>query len=463
MLADYLELTKPRLTALAVLTTWVGMAVGAREGMAWPHVGWTLLGAWLVGGGGHALNEWLERDRDALMERTKRRPLPAGRLRPVEALIFGALLSASGVLMLWRWAHPLAGWLGWVTVVSYVAIYTPLKRMTSLCTLVGAVPGAMPPLIGWAAARGELSLEAWVLFAILFVWQLPHFLALAWVYRADYARANFRMLSTHDPDGSATSRQMVLYGLALLPISLLPTLLGMAGSLYFVGAVIVGVWFVVMTLAMARARGAHPAGRVFAASLGYLPTVLLLMVLAPAVQGALPSYGSAPAFTLTNQDRRPVSETSLHGQVWVADFIFTRCAGQCPRMNAQMVQLAQQMPALRLVSFTVDPAWDTPEVLAAYANGYPGASSPSFAEGFGAASRWQFVTGEPETMRRLCLDGFKLSVAEDAGNPQEPLTHSTRLVLVDQVGTIRGFYDANDAEAVRRLQRDARILLRRSS
>ncbi|MBI3087325.1 MAG: protoheme IX farnesyltransferase [Candidatus Omnitrophica bacterium] len=275
----YLELTKPRLTALALIAAGVGFFMGARHPLdGWPFIS-TLLGAALVGGGGNALNQWMERDADALMRRTQRRPLPTNRLQPAEARRFGILLSVLGVVVLSMTTHALSAALAALTLASYLGAYTPLKRRTPLCTLVGAVPGASPPLIGWAAARGSLSLDAWVLFAILFLWQLPHFLAIAWVHRDDYARAGFRMLPVLDPDGASTARQMVLYGAALLPISLLPTVLGTAGAVYFVGAGAVGLWFVAMTVAAARARSETVSQRLFLASVSYLPVVLGLMVL----------------------------------------------------------------------------------------------------------------------------------------------------------------------------------------
>ena len=274
----YLELTKPRLTLLALLAGLVGFLVGSARPIDQALLWWTLLGCALVGGGGNALNQWLERGPDALMRRTRSRPLPTGRLQPIEALAFGLLLSILGIAcMAWR-AGLIAAALGLTTVVSYVAIYTPLKRVTPLCTLIGAVPGALPPVIGWAAARGHVSLEAWVLFSILFLWQLPHFLAIAWVHREDYAAAGFRMLPVVEPDGWSTSRQMVLYVLALLPISLLPTYLGVAGRIYFLGAMAAGLWFAAMTVAAARARSMALARQLFLASIGYLPVVLCLLV-----------------------------------------------------------------------------------------------------------------------------------------------------------------------------------------
>ena len=274
----YLELTKPRLTGLAVLSTGAGYALGSMGACDWPRLGLTLLGAALVGGGGNALNEWLEREQDALMMRTRRRPLPSGRVAPRPALWFGIVTSLVGVFVLSR-VNPLAAGLGLLTLISYVGIYTPLKRITPLCTLVGAVPGAMPPLIGWAASVGSLSVEAWILCAVLFLWQLPHFLAIAWMYRDDYAAAGFRMLPVIDAEGSRTGRQMVLYALALLPASLLPTLVGLSGPVYFCAALAVGAWFVALALLAAWSKSLASARRLFLGSIGYLPLMLLLMVL----------------------------------------------------------------------------------------------------------------------------------------------------------------------------------------
>ena len=277
---DYLALTKPRLTALALLATFVGFLMGSLR--PWSHL-WvlipTLLGAALVGAGANALNQWAERDTDALMRRTRCRPLPAGRLSPAHALRLAVVMAGLGLVVLFGLVNSLAGWLGAATLISYNGLYTPLKRKTSLCTLVGAIPGALPPLIGWAAARGTLGLEAWVLYAIMFLWQLPHFLALAWLYRDDYARAGFPMLSVVDPEGFTTGRQIVLYGLALLPTSLLPTLLGLTGSWYFIGAGVIGFWFVATAVAAACARSSALANRLFVASVGYLPVLLCLMVI----------------------------------------------------------------------------------------------------------------------------------------------------------------------------------------
>jgi len=278
-LADYAALAKPRLTALALFATGVGFLVGA-GGWFDPWTLWhTLFGSALVGAGGNALNQWMERDADARMTRTKSRPLPAGRLSPAEALGFGLVSSALGVMILEVLVNRVASLLALLTLITYVGIYTSLKRVTSLCTLVGAVAGAIPPVIGWAGARGTVTLEAWVIFGIVFLWQLPHFLAIAWVHQADYAKAGFRMLSVVDPHGSSTARQIVLYGLALLPTSLLPTIVGVTGPLYFVGAMVAGVWFIGMAVVAAKERSCAVAKRLFLASVGYLPSVLGLLVI----------------------------------------------------------------------------------------------------------------------------------------------------------------------------------------
>jgi len=279
LLGAFVELTKPRLTLLALVSTAAGFVLASASPPDGLRLLITLLGAALVGGGANALNQYLEREPDALMARTKSRPLPSGRLNPQSALWCGLVLSVIGVAALAGLVNLLAAALSAGVLATYVGLYTPLKRTTSLCTLVGAVPGALPPLIGWAASRGELGLGAWVLFAILFLWQLPHFLAIAWMHRDEYARAGFQMLSVTDPGGASASRQMVLYGAALLPISLLPTVLGLAGPIYFVGALGAGVWFVGTAAVAARWRSRPMVSKVFLGSVGYLSLILLLMVL----------------------------------------------------------------------------------------------------------------------------------------------------------------------------------------
>jgi protoheme IX farnesyltransferase len=225
------------------------------------------------------LNQVVERDTDALMRRTADRPIPAGRVDPDAALGLGVVLAVAGMGWLALAANPLAALLGAATLAGYLFVYTPLKRVSSLATLVGAVPGAMPPLIGWAAARGSLGAGAWALFGILFLWQLPHFLAIAWMYRADYQRGGMPMLPVIDPGGSRTGRQSVLYAAALVPVSLAPTALGLTGAVYFAGALALGLAFFGVALAFQRALSNQAARRLLLVSVLYLPAVLAVMLL----------------------------------------------------------------------------------------------------------------------------------------------------------------------------------------
>jgi protoheme IX farnesyltransferase len=275
--ADFLELTKPRITSLVVVTAAVGYALGAPVFQASVFLA-VLCGTALVAGAASALNQYVEREADGRMLRTRGRPLPGGRLAPAEALAFGLAVSAAGLAVLAAGTNLLTFALGLAALLSYVLAYTPLKRVTSLCTVVGAVPGAIPPLMGWAAARGSLDRTAWALFAILFLWQLPHFLALAWIYREDYARGGFPMLAVSDADGSSTGRQALLYGAALLPVSLAAGLFAQAGSVFLWGGLAAGLAFLACAALFARRREVAWARRLFLASVLYLPTVLALMV-----------------------------------------------------------------------------------------------------------------------------------------------------------------------------------------
>jgi protoheme IX farnesyltransferase len=276
---SFVQLTKPRITTLVVLTTLVGALVAAPTPLPLAVIFHSLVGTALAAGAAGALNQWAERKADAEMHRTVRRPLPAGRLSPAEAIWFGLALSAAGTTYLALTTNLLASALAAATVTSYLLLYTPLKRVTSLATVVGAVPGALPPLIGWAAVRDGLGVEAWVLFGIVFLWQVPHFLALAQLYRADYARAGFRMLTVEDATGRGASRQALLYALALLPVSLLPTPLGLAGPVYFLGALVLGLGFLLGAVVMvADPESPTAARRLFRASLLYLPAICLLLL-----------------------------------------------------------------------------------------------------------------------------------------------------------------------------------------
>ena len=275
--AAYLELTKPRITFLIVLTAAAGF------GLASPRVDYlamlsALFGIAVLSSGIATLNQYAERDIDGLMRRTASRPLPSGKLLPWEALAFGVSLTVLAEAYLLIFVNPLSALLGLTVIAGYVFAYTPLKTRTSLSTVVGAFPGAVPPLIGWAAARGTLSVEAWVLFAILFLWQFPHFLAIAWMYREDYTRAGILMLPVVEPDGRVTAQQIVLYTLMLLPVSLLPTVLHLSGKIYFFGALVLGLLFLYSSVRAAISMSRQRARSLLLASVLYLPLLFFLMV-----------------------------------------------------------------------------------------------------------------------------------------------------------------------------------------
>jgi len=275
---DFVALAKPRLNLLVVASALAGYVMAGGEMLDAIRVVCTVAGTALVAGGASAINQVLERVPDSLMRRTRMRPMPDGRLQPFEGIAFGIALVLAGLLILAAAVNLLSAGVALTTLLTYALIYTPLKRRTSFATVIGAIPGALPPVIGWAAARGALSQGAWVLFAIVFLWQLPHFLAIAWMYREDYARAGFPMLPVIEPDGRSTARQAVFYCAALLPVSLAPTLLGMTSAIYFVAALGLGLLFLALTLKFARTRAAADARRLFFGSIIYLPILWILMI-----------------------------------------------------------------------------------------------------------------------------------------------------------------------------------------
>lgn len=288
-LHDLFDLTKARVSLLILLTTLVGFILSAREvgnGLSvWPLL-ITLLGTWLVASSAAVMNQLIERDRDSRMVRTRMRPLPAGRLAPREALVLAIVLVVAGLGLL-AMVEMLAVAVAAVTFLSYVFVYTPLKRLTHLSTVVGAIPGALPPFIGWTAAGGSLSGSAWTLFGILFFWQLPHFLAIAWLYREDYARGGFPMLTVVDPSGGATARQVVINSGALLLVSIFPVLTGQTGVVYFWVALVLGTLFLACAVWLALARTALAARVLLVGSIIYLSLILIAMVLEPSWRGLL--------------------------------------------------------------------------------------------------------------------------------------------------------------------------------
>ena len=278
VLADVMTLVKARLSLLVLVTTLVGFLLGWRGPLDWARLFATLIGTALCAGGAAALNQWWERDLDARMKRTRARPLPAQRMQPLDALFFGLFFSVTGVAILGLFTNPRAAFLAFATIAIYILIYTPMKRWSSLNTLVGAVPGALPPLIGWVAARGHYELEGCLLFAVLWFWQMPHFLAIAWMYREDYANAGCVMITDHDPEGGITSRQALLYSFCLLAVTLLPGLIGFNSPLYFFAALALGTFFCGFAINFAFRRDRPAARRLFFCSILYLPLLLGVLV-----------------------------------------------------------------------------------------------------------------------------------------------------------------------------------------
>jgi heme o synthase len=285
---DYIELTKPRITWLILMSTGIGYFFGLRGAANW----WdffrnihllsllnTVLGTGLIASGTAALNQWYERDADRKMRRTADRPLPSGKLTSGRALAFGIALSIAGFVELWLGVNLLCALIGLFTLFSYLFLYTPMKQRTWWSTTVGAIPGAMPPIIGFAAASGTVTADGWVLGAILFLWQFPHFYSIAWMYKDDYARAGIQMLPVVEPDGRSTARQIVLYGIALIPVSLIPTMLGMSGRLYLIGALLLGLWFLYSGVRVAVERSLSRARNVLITSVLYLPLIYGLMLI----------------------------------------------------------------------------------------------------------------------------------------------------------------------------------------
>ncbi len=286
---DYMELMKPELTFLSVLTTLCGFYLATQGTFDWLLFFNVAIGTTLVGGGAGTLNQYIERNYDALMKRTERRPLPAGRLLPMEVLTYGIIISVVGLAQLTIFVNVLTGFLAFLTWSSYLFLYTPLKRVTPLSTLIGGIPGAIPPMMGWTAMRNEVSIEAWILFAILFFWQMPHFFSLAWMYKKDYARAGFKVLSVSDEHGHRTSFQILIYLLALIPASLAPSFSGMTGMASSISALLLGVSFLIFGIALMKfsrqtsidslSKVNYYSRKLFFASLVYLPVLMIVMSL----------------------------------------------------------------------------------------------------------------------------------------------------------------------------------------
>ncbi len=278
-IAAFVELTKPRIAFMLVLTSAASFYIGTKGSFDFALFANAMIGIALLAFGVATLNQYIERDTDALMDRTARRPLPTGKITPMEAMVFGVLQCAVAELYLFALVNPLTAVLGLTVIIGYVFLYTPLKTRTSASTAIGAIPGAMPPLMGWTAASNEITIGAWALFVLLFLWQFPHFLAIAWMYREQYAKAGILMLPVVEPEGKITARQIVLFTIMLVAVSLSPFFLGFAGVIYLVGASILGIWFLMESIQTARAKNVEKARRLLMVSVLYLPLIFGLLVL----------------------------------------------------------------------------------------------------------------------------------------------------------------------------------------
>lgn len=277
-MASYVELTKPGIIRLVLVTTVIGFALGGEGVTRWGLLAWTLLGTALGSAGAFVLNHYFERDADALMERTRNRPLPSGNIRPMDALLLGPILVLAGTAVLFLQVNALAAGLVFLTAALYVLVYTPLKRYSWINTPVGAIPGAVPPMIGWAAASGHLDAGAWILFLILFLWQHPHFYALAWMYREDYEKGGFKMLPVVDPDGKSTFRHSLVTVILLVPVSLWPTFVQMSGLIYFFGALALGLLFLMVCVQWRIKKTTKAARWVFLYSIFYWVFLFVFIV-----------------------------------------------------------------------------------------------------------------------------------------------------------------------------------------
>lgn len=275
----FLELTKPRILMMVLVTASIGYYAASGGSIELRTLLFLLIGTACTSGGSAALNHFLERDIDGRMLRTRNRPLPSGLVTPAQVLNFGILLVLGGTALLVAQVNLLTAFLALLTSFLYVLVYTPMKRVSWLNTMIGAVPGALPPMGGWAAASGELGPGAWVLFAILFIWQQPHFYAIAWMFREDYERGGFKMLPVIEPDGRSTFRQITGFSLVLIPVSLLPTLMGLTSMIYFWGVLLLGIWFLAAGFTLARSASITDARRVLRVSIVYLPALLVLFIL----------------------------------------------------------------------------------------------------------------------------------------------------------------------------------------
>jgi protoheme IX farnesyltransferase len=469
-------LLRPRILGLVVVEAGAAYLVERPASLA--PLPWLLSGTLLVSAAGCALNHWLERDTDARMERTRGRPLVTGALSPTQVLAGGVLALLAGLGLLAFGCHPLTVALEAFAALLYLGVYTPLKRATSANTWVGAIPGALPVLAGAAAVDGRLSASAWMLFGLIVLWQMPHFFAIASMYREQYRSGGLRMLSGDDPEDRLLRWQLPVLVMSVILLSIVPVLVGTAGPLYAVVALVLGAVFLESAFRF-RGRPDRPrARRVVLASVLYLPVVLLALVtdvacigrapeggggvlaaggqgsIAPADDGTgLPVYGELPDFELVDQDGQPFTRASLAGEPWVVDFIFTSCGGVCVPMTRRMVDLQAEGLDARFLSVSVDPSRDGPPVLKGFREKWDGDES-----------RWSLVVGSHEAVMGLANQAFKLPAGTGTGpggtavDGMPELFHSQRFALLDGRSRVRGYYAHDDELAIAQLRRDVAAL-----
>ena len=443
MIRDYLELSKHRIVFMVLMTTAAGFFYASSHASLLLLIN-TLIGTALVAAGTNALNEYVERDLDKSMRRTQRRPLPSGRMTPRQALVFSNSIAIIGTAYLGLTVNWLTAALGAFTLISYIFVYTPLKRRSTVCTLVGAVPGAIPPLMGWTAVTNHIGVGGLLAFGIVFLWQLPHFMAISWIYREDYGRAGFAMLSVRDTDGAAVARQAMYYSIALVALS------AFAFDRTKLIAITAAGLLLVTSVIFLRSRTNKTARQLFMTSNVYLLVAMVLLVVGCSNQSNLPKLFPVPNAQLTSDAGKPVQLASMRGKVTVYDFIFTNCAGTCPMMTATMKRVTKRINAeapVRFVSISVDPRRDTPAQLRRYAALHR--NDP----------RWLFLTGDQKTIVDLSINGFKLAAAND-GQTNEAVLHSSKFAIADKHGVIRDYYGATNDDAVDHVANTVHDLLR---
>ncbi len=449
-------LVRPRILVLVAAETAAGFLLARPEGLgALPFL---LVGTVLVSAAGCALNHLIEREADARMERTRLRPLVTGALRPAQVLVGGIVALVLGLaLIAWR-CGPLPAGIEAIAAGIYLGIYTPLKRRTSTNTWVGAIPGALPVLAGAAAVRGEVGLLPLIVFGLIALWQLPHFFAIASMYREQYREGGMRMLSGDDPDDELARWQIPLLVMCVVLVSVLPVAAGLARAPYGIVALLLGGVFL-WSAWQFRARPERGRARsVVVVSVAYLPLLLLALVAdvsygrPPMTPGGLPVYAAVPDFSLTDERGEVFTQADMDGETWVVDFFFTRCNGICLPMSEGFAALQAEGLGARFLSVTIDPVHDQPEALRAYRERLGG-----------DAEAWRLATGTHAAIESLASAGFRLPAATRKGDalPVEgtpEMFHSGKYALVDGRGRVRGFYDHDDVLDLADLRRDVEAL-----